>query len=70
VYAASTIFLAMPSSFSDKVEKLISILRVLVPWWLPEQLPHRNDPGHYEIGKYLSRIGTVPFLYGAEPKGI
>ncbi|PJC73693.1 MAG: hypothetical protein CO012_08515 [Syntrophobacterales bacterium CG_4_8_14_3_um_filter_49_14] len=28
----------MPSSFSDKVEKLISILRVLVPWWLPEQL--------------------------------
>jgi len=38
VYAASTIFLAMPYSFSDKVEKLISILRVLVPWWLPEQL--------------------------------
>ncbi|PIP05830.1 MAG: hypothetical protein COX52_09820, partial [Syntrophobacterales bacterium CG23_combo_of_CG06-09_8_20_14_all_48_27] len=31
-------FLAMPYSFSDKVEKLISILRVLVPWWLPEQL--------------------------------
>jgi len=28
----------MPYSFSDKVEKLISILRVLVPWWLPEQL--------------------------------
>jgi len=32
----------MPSSFSDKVEKLISILRVLVPWWLPEQLREFN----------------------------
>ena len=38
---ASTIFLAMHSSFSDKGVKLIYIiLCVLVPSWLPEQFTH------------------------------
>ena len=52
----------MRSSFSDKGVKLIAILCVLVPWWLPERVPSVYTPAlstgfHYQRAALLSIIG-------------